>query len=49
MLLRLGMIHDSLVYQPSSSTEEAVIQRTIEGIQRMISINNNGTIIKAIA
>ena len=34
------MDHDSLVYQPSSSTE-AVIQRTIEGIQRMISINNS--------
>jgi uncharacterized protein YjaG (DUF416 family) len=34
------MEHDSLVYQPSSSTE-AVIQRTIDGIQRMISINNS--------
>jgi hypothetical protein len=34
------MVHDSLVYRSSSSTE-AVIQRTIEGIQRMISVNNN--------
>jgi hypothetical protein len=34
------MDHNSLVYQSSSSTE-AVIKRTIEGIQRMISINNS--------
>jgi PleD family two-component response regulator len=33
------MEHDSLAYQPSSSTE-AVIQRTIGGIQRMISLHN---------
>ena len=38
-LFRLDMVHDSLVYRPSSSTE-AVIQRTIEGIQRMISLHN---------
>jgi hypothetical protein len=35
------VVHDSLVYRPSSSTE-AVIQRTFEGIQRMISISNTG-------
>ena len=34
------VIHDSLVYQPSSSTE-AVIQRTIEGIQRLIKVHNS--------
>jgi PleD family two-component response regulator len=33
------MVRDSLVYRPYSSTE-AVIQRTIEGIQRMISLHN---------
>jgi hypothetical protein len=34
-----GMVDDSLVYRSSSSTE-AVIQRTIEGIQRLIKIHN---------
>jgi PleD family two-component response regulator len=30
------MVYDSLVYRPSSSTE-AIIQRTIEGIQKLIN------------
>jgi hypothetical protein len=34
------MVHDSLVCQHSSLTE-AVIQRTIEEIQRMIRVNNS--------
>src|SRR5215216_5837229 len=34
------MVHNSLVYQLSDSTE-AVIQRRIEGIQRMIKIHNS--------
>jgi hypothetical protein len=34
------MVHNSLVYRSSSSTE-AVIQRTIEGIQRLIKIHNS--------
>jgi PleD family two-component response regulator len=33
------MVHDSLVYRPSSSAE-AIIQRTIGGIQRMMSLHN---------
>ena len=34
------MVHNSLVYRSSSSTE-TVIQRTIEGIQRLIKIHNS--------
>jgi hypothetical protein len=34
------MAHNSLVYRSSSSTE-AVIQRRIEGIQKMIKIHNS--------
>jgi|SRR5215211_3777676 len=34
------MVHNSLVYQLSDSTE-AIIQRMIEGIQRMIKIHNS--------
>jgi PleD family two-component response regulator len=34
------MVHNSLVYRSSSSTE-AVIQRTIEGTQRLIKIHNS--------
>jgi hypothetical protein len=34
------MVHNSLVYRSSSSTE-AVIQRTIEGIQRLIKIHKS--------
>jgi PleD family two-component response regulator len=38
------MVHDGLVYQsPGSTAEEAVIQRTIEGIQMLMNpqYNNN--------
>jgi hypothetical protein len=34
------MAHNSLVYRSSSSTE-AVIQRTIEGIQKMIRVRDS--------
>jgi PleD family two-component response regulator len=34
------MVHNSLVYRSSSSTE-AIIKRTIEGIQRLIKIHNS--------
>lgn len=40
------MVHDGLVYQsPSSTAEEAVIQRTIEGIQMLMNpqYNNNNS------
>ena len=39
-LFRRDMVDDSLVYPVSESTE-AVIQRTIEGIQRMIKVHSS--------
>jgi hypothetical protein len=35
------MVDNSLVYPVSSSTTEAIIQRTTEGIQKLIKVHNS--------